>query len=266
MKHLIKISLIICFLLTIMVSSCKKNNKDDAEITSSEDLSQGENNYDQVFKEVDGAATDASLKKGGYPIKTLDTMSTIKIMSIDYGKENYLCKDGNYRRGVINVSWTGKYREMGTSINISFIDFYQNDNHIEGTKSVTNNGRNLKDQLNFTIVVNGKITAINGQSHTWNSNKLRVWVAGESTTTWNDDVYEISGTTTGTNRNGISYTAVTTKPIRVDLSCQFRFVSGIVELTPEGRSVRTIDFGNGACDNQVTITVNGKSHVITKRR
>lgn len=253
--------------LGLSFSACKKNsNTEDSDLVSSEDQSQGETHYDQVFKEVDGASSDAGMKKGGYPIVTIDSTTSPRTMSINYGTVNFSCKDGNYRRGMILVNWNGKYRSEGTVINISFSDFYQNDNHIEGSKSISNNGRNAKDQLSFTIVVNGKVTTTTGETHTWNSNRTRTWIAGEATKEWNDDKYEITGTTNGVNRKGLTYNANITKALMVDLSCQYRFVSGIIELTPEGKSKRVIDFGNGACDNQVTVTMNGKSHIITKKR
>ncbi|MBC7745764.1 MAG: hypothetical protein H7096_11740 [Flavobacterium sp.] len=267
MKQLMKMSLVVMVSIGLSLSACKKQDStEDSELVSSEDQSQGETNYDQVFKEVDGASTDVGMKKGGYPVITIDSNATPRTMRINYGAVNYLCKDGNYRRGIILVNWTGKYKSDGTVINIGFDNFYQNDNYIEGTKSITNNGRNAQGKMSFTIVVNGKITTASAETHSWNSNRTRTWLAGEETKEWNDDIYEITGTTSGKNRKGLSYNATIIKPIRADLSCQFRFVSGIIELTPEGKSKRTIDFGTGACDNQVTVTMNGKSHVITKKR
>ncbi|MDP1727403.1 MAG: hypothetical protein Q8M15_11520 [Bacteroidota bacterium] len=266
MKQLMKLSLVVMLAIGLSLTSCKKNDKEDMELTSAEDQSQGESNYDQVFKEVDDAASETGLKKGGFPIILIDTNNSIRTMTINYGPSNYLCKDGNYRRGIINVTWTGKYRAAGTVITIGFTEFYQNDNHIEGSKTITNNGRNALNQMKFTIIVNGKVTTVTNETHIWNSNRTRTWISGESTPIWNDDVYEISGTTSGTNRKGISYSAVTTVPIKADLSCQYRFVSGVIELTPEGKAKRIIDFGTGKCDNQVTVTINGKSHIITKKR
>ncbi len=247
-------------------SSCKKSEKTDSDLISSEDQSQGEMVYDQVYKEVDQSANDAGMKKGGYPIITIDTLASPRTMSINYGTANYLCNDGNYRRGIILVTWTGKYRATGTIITIGFSNFYQNDNKVDGSKSITNNGRNALNQLSFTIVVAGKITTSSNETHTWNSNRVRTWVAGEATPIWNDDIYEITGTTSGTNRKGITYNANITKALKVDLSCQWRIVSGTIELIPEGKATRTLDFGNGACDSQVTITINGKTHTIIRRK
>jgi hypothetical protein len=51
----------------------------------------------------------------------------------------------------------------------------------------------------------------------------------------------------------------------VDLSCLLRRITkGTVELNPEGKNTRTIDFGNVECDNEATVTVNGKTFKIGK--
>jgi hypothetical protein len=35
--------------------------------------------------------------------------------------------------------------------------------------------------------------------------------------------------------------------------------SGTVDVTPDGFKTRTVDFGNGACDDDATYTVNGQT-------
>jgi hypothetical protein len=251
---------------TLLLTSCRKDRELETDLTSAEDQSQGEMVYDQIFKQVDQAADDAGLKKGGYPIITKDTLSSPRTMTIDFGTTNYLCLDGNYRRGVILVSWTGRYRDQGTTIQIGFTDFFQNDNKVEGTKTITNNGENSEGNLSYSIVVNGKITTAEGLVHTWNSNRTRVWIEGESTLTTLDDVYELTGTTNGTNRNGVNYIANITTKLLIKLACEWRIVSGVIEVTPEGKNLRKIDFGTGACDRLVTVTVNGKTKTFSRRR
>ena len=252
--------------VSLLFTSCKRTSDTDTDTSSAEDQSQGEMIYDQVYKQVDESANTKGLQKGGYPVITVDSLVTPKTMRIYYGDSNYLCNDGSYRRGTILVSWTGRYRAQGTVISIGFSDFYQNDNKVEGTKTVTNNGRNAAGLLNFSIVVNGKITCADGRTHTWNSNRTRTWISGETTLISSDDVYEISGNTNGVNRNGLSYNATITKNLKVDLSCEWRITSGIIEITPEGKSMRTIDFGNGACDRLITVSMNGKSKTIERRK
>lgn len=264
MKSFIKTSLVALLAISMVATSCRKNEELDSDLTSTEDNSNAEFQYDQVFKQVDGNATDIGLKKGGYPIVTIDTTTSPRTMEIDYGTINFLCNDGNYRRGKILVNWTGRYRDSATVIYIGFDNFYQNDNHIEGTKSVTNNGRNSQGQLSFTVAVNGKVTTPSNQTHTWISNRTRTWIDGENTKIWNDDKYQITGSTQGTNRKGNSYSATITSPLLVDLSCEWRLTAGVIEVTPQGKSARTIDYGNGACDRLVTVTIKGKSYTFAR--
>jgi hypothetical protein len=50
------------------------------------------------------------------------------------------------------------------------------------------------------------------------------------------------------------------------MSCQWRIVSGTIEMNPEGKSTRTIDYGNGNCDNEISVTVNGKTRTMSRRK
>jgi len=266
MKTTIKFLALAFVAMAITFTACKKNEEaEDNELATSEDMALSENQYDQVFKQVDGNATNAGLKKG-YPIVTIDSVSTPRSMIINFGDTNFLCDDGNYRRGKILVTWTGKYRDNGTVITTTFDNFYQNDNKVEGTKTVTNAGRKRDGDMVFNINVQGKVTNTENQFITWNSTRTRTWIAGENTKTWLDDKYTVSGTTNGINRNGFTFNTTTTKPLTVDLSCQWRIVSGVIELTPQGKPTRTIDYGNGACDRLATVTIKGKSFNITMRK
>jgi len=266
MKKQFSYPFIFMLLMSITFLSCKKDNEVDTDITTVEDQSQGEMTFDLVYSEVNEASENLGLKKAGYPIVTLDSNVSPYLMKIDYGTINYVCKDGNLRRGIILVRWTGAYRMPGTKIQISFENFYQNNNLVEGEKSILNNGLNTMNQLSFTVEVSGKITTPSAETFTWKSNRTRVWVAGLNTATRLDDVYEITGSGSGINRKGVSFNSEITKALRVVISCTHKLVSGIIEVKPENRLLRTIDFGTGLCDELITITVNGKTKTIPRRK
>lgn len=265
MKTSIKLAIGLFLVIGLSFVSCKKENSEDLEMSTSEDMAFSENSFDQIFKEVDENANEGGLKKS-YPIVLIDSLSNPRTMSIDYGTVNFLCKDGNYRRGKILVNWSGKYRQENTVINIGFDNFYQNDNLIEGYKKITNTGRNTLNQLTFTIEVNGKITNTANEVISWNSNRQRTWINGENTAIRNDDIYTISGETNGTNRNGQTFTSKIISPLTINLGCDWRLVAGIVELTPQNKATRTIDYGDGSCDRLATVKVKDKSFTITLRR
>ncbi|MCE3229338.1 MAG: hypothetical protein K0S32_3889 [Bacteroidetes bacterium] len=73
-----------------------------------------------------------------------------------------------------------------------------------------------------------------------------------------DPVTEVFGTSNGTNRQGRTFAVNTPQasPIIKHKSCEF-IEKGILGLTPEGYKERTVDFGNGTCDDEATYTVNG---------
>lgn len=196
---------------------------------------------------------------------TRDTLSAPHSLVIDFGSQNCLCKDGNYRRGKILVSYSGGYREMGHTHTISFSNYFQNDNQVSGTKTVTYADNDAAGNPEYNIVVNGQIIlANNNGTISWVSTRSRKWLGGFTTPQWNDDVYEISGSGSVTRANGRTFQMNITTPLHIALDCRW-IESGTVQITPESGATRTLDYGNGACDNQASIIVNGKSYSVTLR-
>ncbi len=261
----------------VILSSCNKNNttNPDTHFTAASDDAFAENTYDNVTNITDEAynvssnnfkSTEGRVFLSNCANVTLDTTAFPYVLTIDFGDTNCLCNDGRYRRGKILVSFTGRYYHPGTVITTTFDDYYVNDNQVEGIKTVTNMGFNDAGNMHWEITVNGVITlAGDGGTITWNSQKGREWIDGIQTrfNKW-DDKYLITGTATGTRANGLSWTRTIINPLRIELACRF-IVSGTVNIQPEGRPLRVLDFGDGTCDNIATVTVNGNTHTIYLR-
>jgi hypothetical protein len=179
---------------------------------------------------------------------------------IDFGTDDCTGVDGRIRKGKIHITYTGRYRESGSIITITPENYTVNGYQVNGTKVITNNGTNAQGHTNFTINVNGSITAPgNAWSSQWNSTRTRTWIEGESTLTVWDDVYEITGTADGINRDGVHYSIAITNPLRAEIGCRW-IVSGTMVLSPEDYDARTIDFGDGTCNNGFSVTVNGETN------
>jgi hypothetical protein len=275
MKTLKNIIPLLLILSIAFVSACKKNRDDLDDTTVASDNEQSETFSNDVMNIADNAAKtgDAGFRTsseqevyeglGKCATITHDTISNPRMLTIDFGPVNCLCADGRNRRGKIIVSYTGRYFEVGSVKTMNFENFYRNDNKLEGTRTITNNGLDNRGRLNWTInAQNMKITKSNGKVHTWNSVRTRTMLEGNDTQTYTDDVYEITGSATGVNANGVNYTANITSPLRRALSCRW-IDSGTIEITPEGRATRTIDFGNGNCDDQATVSVKKRTRNIT---
>lgn len=257
------------------MSACKKDRDDLNDTTVASDNEQSETFSNDVMNIADNAAktgeagartSEAQAVYEGLSqcaTVTHDTVSNPKMLTIDFGTSNCLCADGRNRRGKIIVSYTGRYFEIGAVKTMNFDNFYRNDNKIEGTRVITNNGLDAQGRMNWTInAQNMKITKSNGKVHSWNNVRTRTILAGNDTKTWTDDVYEITGSATGVNANGINYTANITKPLHRALSCRW-IDSGTIEITPENKATRTVDFGNGNCDDQATVSVRKRTRNIT---
>jgi len=112
--------------------------------------------------------------------------------------------------------------------------------------------------MNWSInAVNMKVTRPDGTWRTWNSQRTREMIQGYGDSLYVNDIYKVNGTANSTNNSGDVFSAVITDLIR-DNSCYW-ITSGTIAITPSSGIVRTIDFGNGSCDDLATVTKNGNT-------
>jgi hypothetical protein len=270
----------------IAITGCKKDKDEvpDTDTESSIDNSFAEVTYDDVKSMADQAGDAGALStfRGGETasgilsscaVITNNTTSNPKVLTIDFGSvDTCLCKDGRYRKGKIIVQYQGAYRDSGSTHNISFDNYYVNSYKVAGTKTVTNQGLNSSAQLVYSVTVNGIIINPSGNQMTWNSQRTRTWIAGQSTAlNLLDDEYDIGGSASGTSFAGTQFTMNITSPLRIDFGC---FISipktalitqGKFDFTPSGKAVRSFDFGSGSCDNDATVTINENTYNIKLR-
>jgi hypothetical protein len=166
------------------------------------------------------------------------------------------------------IVYTGKYKDSLTTITVTPINYFVNDNKVSGQKTIKNLGHNSAGHLVYEINANiSIIKADNTGTIQWSGIRHREWLTGEGTLIWSDDKYSITGSANGTNANGRSYTSVITsgKPLIRDMSlgCRKHFVSGELQHTPQGKPTRIIDYGNGTCDDKATVTINNNTYTIT---
>jgi hypothetical protein len=262
---------------SVAIGSCRKSDRDeDKETQSSSDNAIAESAFNDIFKQLDDAASatpdvnrlapGASVQAGCATVTVnpaLPNTSFPKTLTVDFGSSYVLCSDGRYRKGIITATFSGKYRDSLTVITISTNNYYVDNYAVQGTKTITNKGRNSSGNIWFDInVQNAIITTPQGKTITWQSARQREWIAGEGTlANVLDDVYLITGSATGTGTTGNSFSATITQALRVEIGCKW-IVSGKLTLQPENIAARYIDFGAGGCDNAATVTINGNTYNI----
>ena len=182
----------------------------------------------------------------------------IGTITIDFGTG---CKDnhGKTRSGMIIINYSGKRFMPGSLITTTFKDYYRNGVKIEGTHSFANITPTLLDYPKFQIIIaGGKLTFPDGRIATREQNMTREWQRGANPL---QDKWVVDGKASGSNKNGKSFTMEITKSLIYSMACRFSNkvfipVEGIKHLVCESKDI-IIDYGDGTCDNKVTITVNG---------
>jgi len=268
----------IAFVCAGIFSSCKKKGKDekDTDTSAAADQSLASTTVNDMTNISDEAGRNNSVSSfrteestsilGSCATLTFDTLAAVKTVTVNFGATNCVGNDGRNRRGAIILNFTGRYRDSLTVITVTPQNYFVNDNEVTGYKSITNKGHNAAHHLVYDITANIRIVkANNGGTVTWQSTRQREWTAGENTFTWADDMYSITGSASGSTAGGNSFQSVITSPLirNMTLGCRRYFTAGTLVHTPLGKAPRTIDYGNGACDDLATVTINGTVYNIT---
>ena len=257
--------------------SCQKTEQDmNSDVQSVLDNLSADQAVENIFSTVN----DYALNYLGTENPKIDTNIIVtinpqfpldsfpKTMIIDYGN-GVACHDGCNRKGKISITFDGKWSlensDQQIIAAISFNSFYIDNNQIIGSMEMKNLGSTGSGPEFLFSSENSKIKFVDGQSTSWSMNRSVHWIAGyESINDLNDDVLFISGTITGVSRQGTGYYSEIMNPLELYKSCfNGTFTKGRLEVTPQGLSTRTVDFGEGNCDREASVTINGLSINVT---
>ncbi len=256
--------------------SCKKDDTEEPEATTPENVtttseSVSESEYEDIYK-MSAEAID-SLQVSSYTISvaacaslTYDTTTQVAI--IDFGTSGCTGLDGRVRSGMIVINYNGVYPEPGSTLIITANDYTVDGMSISGTYTINGVVRNTSGHLEFTTsLADGVLTYPDGSHIEWEFNRTKEWMEGEGTGIVLDDVWSITGSSSGKAVNNVTFTTVITEPVIMKSECwasQIVYpVSGEKEIIPMGLSPRVIDFGEGNCDKIVYLIVNGNTYTVT---
>jgi len=178
-----------------------------------------------------------------------------KTITIDFG-DSCVGNDGKLRSGKIVLHLTGPIRHPGSVLTITFVNFYINHVHLEGTKIISNLSEN--NTIKFTVqVVGGKVTFPSGRGFKYESFKYKHQIAGMDTRIARDDVFEISGWAKIEYNNGVVVKFETVDPLIKKVACPW-ISDGTLKIRINDRVLK-LDYGfpnNGDCDNKALLTWN----------
>lgn len=179
-----------------------------------------------------------------------------KIITLDYG-DSCVSRGNMVIQGKIVTTITGPKDEVGSSVTTTFEDFYVNDHHIEGTSIRTV----VSEYVQTETLEGGKITTPEGETFTRESTRTREMIEGMDTEDRSDDVFQITGSSSGITPEGVSYSKTITSPLISSHDCPW-ITSGTIETVIDGVTSIT-DFGDGECDDTATVTEDGETEEIT---
>lgn len=288
--------------ITLAFWSCKKQDPpvDDQDTTSVSDNAVADETFTDVFSNVnttvstypdllsgDAGRTATAAASAGGSVSTMGmggtpqtssscasvTVTPIantwpKTVTFDFGSTGCTNDNGVTRTGQIIAVFSGPLTTTGLSRTITFNNYTVNGTKVEGTKVITININKTTNNYVFTEVVsNAKLSnTTTGLNVSWNSTKKLEWITGPNPLVHTDDAFSITGSTSGVNSKGKAFTVLITKPLIRKLACRF-IVSGTIQTTESPNNfIRVLDYGDGACDNQATVTINGVSKPIILRK
>ena len=265
-------------ILTILLYACKDkdviNTPEQTSTQASQDHLFAENTFNDINRVVEDGFNDNGLSKSScanYKSMASDS-SDADTLIIDFGEVDCLDEYGKLRRGKIIVIYTAPYQDSLAQISTTFDHYYVNStNWVQGSRTVTNLGRNIDGDMVFDIAVDANITTEIGRID-WISNRTRFWTDGRNTTQYPfDDIYKVMGSASGNGLNNRDFTVNITDSLEVNLGCllptitynkRCAIVSGKVKVTPDGYAAREIDYGMGGCNCDFSVTINGKTYLV----
>lgn len=186
------------------------------------------------------------------------------------------CEDprGNVRSGKINVHFEGRRFLPGSTLTITFDNYVINGIVLNGTRVLTNIAESTEVSPKFSVYLNGSVEWPDGTSATREHCYEREWIRALNPVNdeWhvnqcaNSDVWPHDYAAAGINRRGVEYEVIIVSELVYRRGCPIA-VKGVKQfIKVETGQVITVDYGDGACDRAIIITVDGSTRTVDAKR
>ena len=247
--------------VSIFVLSCHKSEIDnDNDSSAAEDVCRITSFESDIISQFhflcDTLPQVNKIMAGCYTV-SVSGISYPKTVTLDFGVTNCMGTDGVNRRGIITATFSGKYRDSLTTINLATNSYYMNDNKIDLSRTIVNKGKNSIGNIWFDETQNLNVLLTNQKTISFSSSTKREWKSGSLTSgNFADDIFSITGNGSGVGSRGNNFSMQISKTLQLSDVC--RWISqGEIKITPANLASRYIDFGDGACDAKATADING---------
>lgn len=203
-----------------------------------------------------GAEANASYACEPFTYVSGDTV-TFKpnpVYSLDLSKTICSLPDGKSRSGKIYLRLTGKYRIAGSTSIIKFENYTASGLTYSCDSMVAVNKGSNTSYYSFGLkVANGACAGPSFRISYSCDKTMAVFPMGDASAT--GPMASNYGFVQGVNRQGLPFSVNITTDIVKHNNCAY-FEQGKMSIIPQGFKERSVDFGNGNCDDQAIFAVN----------
>lgn len=277
--------------LCIAIFSCRKDRENDPDtFLSDQRVAQDDSRAENETEDIEGiqdeimsqtsvnfgrVAADTSYKYDGCATVTIVRRSggNPGTITADFGS-GCVGADGRTRKGKIIWTYTDRIRKPGAIVVTTFENYaVKNKNASQfimvgnTSKKTTTNTSQAEPVSNgaavaFTRELDMKFTNEDGTNFSHKGTKfveVKLGVLGDR---WdNVHILKQGSQITGTDRVGRNFTKTALTDVIRKAECAklgfYRPVSGQIKIENDNKT-KIIDFGDGTCDSEVTVTINGK--------
>lgn len=256
------------------ITSCKKSKVDNTELENTFELAGNGAMADNLSQDAQEVLNEAAVDKGiagnGFVAGAAETTGILscavvtvtplvgfpKNITIDFGTAGCSSPNGILRRGKILVTLSDSLRRSGSVATMTFDNYIVGIHKKEGTITWTNTSTATQRSWR-RVCANGKITNTTTSNY-WLHSGTQDIVQTTGANTPNillDDVFSITGNRTVTKANGVTRVGTVLTPLQKKTICD-NIDKGTYQIQGPNH-VAVIDFGDGTCDNQATVSIDG---------
>lgn len=182
---------------------------------------------------------------------------------IDFGTVNCALANGNRVRGKITLDFSDDFSANIRIVKYRFDNFYHNDRLVQGNSTV---GRTIANghpmatmNLSFTV------TTPAGGVYKRVGQRIREFTSGYNTSELSDNQFAVTGSwiTAFANTPQTVHISVIDTPLVIHWDCEHILSGNIKFIRDNSSATGFLDYGNGACDNNATLYINGNPFNIT---
>lgn len=268
----------LALMLAVAFISCERENEftqgtDEEEEQTLLNAAIADETSDDVLEvayETESGLTSSSDARKFADCATVTHDAVNKNITVDFG-DGCAGPHGRVRSGRMFIQYSSEVGDSLANRVITFSDFFVNNKQVEGKIELRDLSINETGFLQSVKRVEDlKITFPNGEYVVFTGSRTREWLQGRGDGDPANNIYRITGSVEGKSSTGRSFTHEIKVPVIADWTCvaarNFARVAGVVEMTRLGgykARKRIVNYGEGVCDNAITVTTVRRTYTIS---